>query len=210
MERRCFFQKYHNLDKESLYRVHQRIFYFDFYNDSGFDFHHPFPYGNLERLDSSTEHITKPLGRFLCARTQQARLLGDKQREPVPEELERTKKPSHLYAMFLKLPPVLRDDTGEEVGEIRPHSKDDNNLIKSWRDEKGDGENTIGFPYDIVAIFRGYYFSEPVPPPEDYYTFYNVLWVTWITGVAYRRGVGRVKRGTGESMEKEDVELILG
>lgn len=96
------------------------------------------------------------------------------------------------------------------MGEIRPHSKEDNELLNSWRNEKKDGDESIGYPCDIVEISCGYDGDSPLIDDKDVCTFYNILWVEWINGVAYRRGVGRVIRTAWESMEKKDVELILG
>jgi len=44
----------------------------------------------------------------------------------------------------------------------------------------------------------------------DISEFYNVLWVEWVDGVAYRKGVGKVWKGAWESLEREDIELVLG
>ncbi|KAK4198322.1 heterokaryon incompatibility protein-domain-containing protein [Triangularia verruculosa] len=210
MNRRRLLQEYHILDQQMIYRRRpaENYMYRRDAELSRAKFHHPIPCG--QGLASSIEQMSQPIGRFLCARTQQARLWGDRQREPMPEKLKETKAPLHLYEAFQNLPPVLRDVRGQEVGEIRPHSKEDNHLINSWRDEKGEGENAIGYPCDIVAISRGYDLNFPVPPTQEYYTFYNVLWVEWNHGVAYRRGVGRVKRSAWENMKTEDVELVLG
>lgn len=40
--------------------------------------------------------------------------------------------------------------------------------------------------------------------------FYNVLWIEWVDGVAYRKGVGEVKRHLWERQTREPIELILG
>lgn len=39
---------------------------------------------------------------------------------------------------------------------------------------------------------------------------YNVLWIEWLDGVAYRKGVGEVKRAVWETRAVESIELILG
>lgn len=45
---------------------------------------------------------------------------------------------------------------------------------------------------------------------EDIYEFYNVLWVDWIQGIAYRKACGRVKRNIWEELTGGKVEVTLG
>jgi hypothetical protein len=40
--------------------------------------------------------------------------------------------------------------------------------------------------------------------------YYNVLWIEWVDGVAYRRGVGLVFEDAWEAQELETINLILG
>ncbi|KAK0648517.1 heterokaryon incompatibility protein-domain-containing protein [Cercophora newfieldiana] len=42
------------------------------------------------------------------------------------------------------------------------------------------------------------------------YDFYNVLWVTWVDGIAYREGIGRVLRSAWEALGSEEAEIKLG
>lgn len=42
------------------------------------------------------------------------------------------------------------------------------------------------------------------------YEFYNVLWIEWIDGIAYRRALGRVFKKAWESHPLEEVNVILG
>jgi hypothetical protein len=42
------------------------------------------------------------------------------------------------------------------------------------------------------------------------YEFYFVLWIGWVDGIAYRRGIGRVLKRVWESMDLEDIEVRLG
>lgn len=65
------------------------------------------PYGR--HLESSVAQMPQPIGRYLCASTQQGRLWGDKERILMPEELGSTKETFDLYQMFLELPLVLRN-----------------------------------------------------------------------------------------------------
>ena len=42
------------------------------------------------------------------------------------------------------------------------------------------------------------------------YEFYNVLWIEWEQGIAYRKGVGRVEKAAWEAQELEWIDLVLG
>jgi len=42
------------------------------------------------------------------------------------------------------------------------------------------------------------------------YEFYHVLWVEWVEGIAYRKGLGRIMRSAWEEQELEWIDLILG
>lgn len=44
----------------------------------------------------------------------------------------------------------------------------------------------------------------------EWYEFYYVLWIEWESGVAYRRGLGRVEREAWEKQDLEDIHLMLG
>ncbi|EHK49702.1 hypothetical protein TRIATDRAFT_270860 [Trichoderma atroviride IMI 206040] len=42
------------------------------------------------------------------------------------------------------------------------------------------------------------------------YEFYFILWIGWIDGIAYRRGIGRVFKSIWESMDLEEIQVDLG
>lgn len=42
------------------------------------------------------------------------------------------------------------------------------------------------------------------------YEWYNVLWIEWKDGIAYRKGLGRIAKGAWESLDLEWIDLILG
>ncbi len=63
---------------------------------------------------------------------------------------------------------------------------------------------------NIVDISQGFDFPEPKGAAEELYTFYDMLWVGWEDGVAYRRGAGLVRKDAWEESEKEDIYLVLG
>ena len=102
---------------------------------------------------------------------------------------------------------VIDDDDDGDDGD-RSESKD---KIDGEAQYHGlESEGTKPMPCDIVAISRGFAFTEPMPFEEEVYTFYNVLWVKWEDGIAYRRGIGRVSKDAWEELPKEDINLVLG
>jgi len=48
------------------------------------------------------------------------------------------------------------------------------------------------------------------PKVSDVYEYYNVLWIKWGNGVAYRHGLGRVLKSVWEAQGLETVEVVLG
>jgi len=45
---------------------------------------------------------------------------------------------------------------------------------------------------------------------EDPAVFYNVLWVEWENGIAYRKALGRVFKDAWEKQDLEEIEIALG
>ncbi|KAG4423904.1 hypothetical protein IFR04_002899 [Cadophora malorum] len=52
--------------------------------------------------------------------------------------------------------------------------------------------------------------DRPKGPEGSKYEFYNVLWVEWKDGIAYRKGCGRVMKSAWEDEEREWIDLVLG
>jgi len=85
---------------------------------------------------------------------------------------------------------------------------------------KQEGEGSV--KVEVAAISRGQIpndewqhaptemKNEERPKEGVFYEVYNVLWVEWIDGVAYRRAHGRVEKGVWEGLKVEPVELVLG
>ena len=112
------------------------------------------------------------------------------------------------------LPVWLRDENEKWAGILLMHAEQD---LESFKRED-DG----GVKVEVVAISRGHIPNdefqhapaemdiEERPKVGELYEFYNVLWVEWKDGVAYRRAHGRVEKGVWEGLEVEAVELVLG
>lgn len=54
------------------------------------------------------------------------------------------------------------------------------------------------------------YAREERPKHGDKYEFYNVMWISWREGVAYREGLGRVDKNRWESLQVSTIDVILG
>jgi hypothetical protein len=46
--------------------------------------------------------------------------------------------------------------------------------------------------------------------PHDTWNFYNVLWVEWTDGVAYRKAAGYVTKSAWEAADRELIDVVLG
>ena len=63
---------------------------------------------------------------------------------------------------------------------------------------------------DAEAVIFDEWILEECPRHTGLYEFFNVMWVEWDSGVAYRKAVGRVERDIWEGIAVDDGDLILG
>jgi hypothetical protein len=47
-------------------------------------------------------------------------------------------------------------------------------------------------------------------PLGGFYEFYNILWIEWHNGIAYRKALGRVEKSGWERQKRETIDVILG
>lgn len=68
-------------------------------------------------------------------------------------------------------------------------------------------------------LLQTHFPESPVLRPHEYATlgqkgflneFYFVLWIGWIDGIAYRRGIGRILKSVWESIELKETRVCLG
>lgn len=168
-------------------------YYYSHDSAPGIKFWHPVPISvGLE------ERVTNPIhGRLLCASTRRGRLWVTTARSGSPVEVE-VEDPN--------VDGLLVDIEGKIVGILWISDTEDRQLVVRYERQP----NEAGYPCELVAISKGNVFACPLEPEKETFIFYNVLWIKWEDGIAYRRGVGRVKRKIWESMELEDVDLVLG
>lgn len=62
-------------------------------------------------------------------------------------------------------------------------------------------------PHEQVALQEEHFTKTEM---EGRYEFYNVLFIEWKDGIAYRKALGRVSKIAWEAADKESVDVILG
>lgn len=137
-------------------------------------------------------------GRYLCCSTHRAFF-----------EIEYSSSSSKDYIL---IDPELRACGDDHHGFLWVH---DPSLLEEldrqvlFGDEKGESVRV-----ELIAVSMMYRqkggkrWAQPLGAGVP--QWYNVLWVEWIDGVAYRKGVGEVSREVWESREREAIELVLG
>jgi hypothetical protein len=112
----------------------------------------------------------------------------------------------------------IRDREGGWVGALRLH--EEHTLCQDTSQVGSD--TSLGQLCELVAIFRGYAYEgssglgiaewrhRERPKAAEKYEFYNVLWVEWLNGIAYRKAIGRVMKSAWEAQDLEWVDLTLG
>jgi hypothetical protein len=73
--------------------------------------------------------------------------------------------------------------------------------------ERGDLKWEVERVEEIVPEVKHF---EQIREAVGMYRFYNVMWLAWEAGVAYRRGIGRVWGPIWERQELRRVEVTLG
>lgn len=126
-----------------------------------------------------------------------------------------------LYTTLHESPIViyLRDNHGDWAGTIQLH---DSALVKSSESSRytllddsselelvsiSAGTATSGaglHGVEVLKVCRGDLRN------EIFYEYYNVLWIEWEEGVAYRKGLGRVSKEAWERQATEWIDLTLG
>lgn len=60
----------------------------------------------------------------------------------------------------------------------------------------------------IMAI--GEYMVEGRPKDGDSYEYFNVMWISWKEGVAFREAIGRVHKRMWASLDPDTIDVVLG
>lgn len=108
---------------------------------------------------------------------------------------------------------ILRDKNEKWAGVLLLQNESDQEQFKS---EGGEGVEV-----ELVAISSCYtpnsewqhapaeMAHEERPKEAELYEFFNVLWIEWKDGVAYRKAHRRIEKGIWEGLDVEAVELVL-
>ncbi|OJJ06294.1 hypothetical protein ASPVEDRAFT_32602 [Aspergillus versicolor CBS 583.65] len=105
----------------------------------------------------------------------------------------------------------LLNKSGLHVGKLRLHYEDQLDGFPR------EGTHDIGKDVELVSIYRSWR-RERIFDLEkrcysslgDPWESYQVLWVEWKDGVAYRLAGGYVRRESWEELDLEDISLVLG
>lgn len=111
----------------------------------------------------------------------------------------------------------LRDSAGAWAGALNLHSHEDLNFQSEI-----PGICRESLDCELIVISGGYAYNrfwvggldewdhKERPRSYELYEFYNVLWIRWEDGIAYRRGLGRVEKRMWEAQKLEWIDITLG
>lgn len=116
---------------------------------------------------------------------------------------------------------TLVNSQNEWAGILQPHSRDyfskdglhpaespiELQLIAISQGSVPNGLNLIRENYDAGMVE---YFAEGRPKDGDSYEFYNVMWISWRGGIAFREALGRVHKRMWDSLNPSNIEVVLG
>ncbi|KAF2127045.1 HET-domain-containing protein [Dothidotthia symphoricarpi CBS 119687] len=156
------------------------------------DWYFPFPVPNISNTTMPSMPEQTP---YLFSRVQQARVLG-----------RRNNDRGITMTLYDKL-------KGHIIGTLRLHSMDQLQPFPSL--QKPSGDNALEIEVVAISVSRiqsktfnkeKSCYGEPFLSTEQY----NVLWIEWKEGIAYRKAGGLVQKEQWEQLEREDIDLILG
>lgn len=111
---------------------------------------------------------------------------------------------------------TLYNSAGREVGYLHLHNEDDLSLFPN-SGTPGDPEVVPSLPVDLVLLYKSRRYSRMWYEEEQRWghplvssDWYQVLWVEWKEGVAYRLASGEVKVEEWEKLDAKTVDLVLG
>jgi hypothetical protein len=59
-------------------------------------------------------------------------------------------------------------------------------------------------------LYNDSYFPLEHCKPNGIWDLYNVLWIEWTDGVAYRKAIGQVTQAAWEAADRELIDVVLG
>ncbi|KAF2655110.1 HET-domain-containing protein [Lophiostoma macrostomum CBS 122681] len=154
-------------------------------------FWQPVPIGS-EREGQSPRTLERGFsyGRYLCAKTKTAQLYLGQLDSSGFEILNNVNVPIGR----------LQVDGVKEHGLVTSH------LLNPEVDDPKFACEIVAISHNVSLSGR----SIPFETGKEPVTEYNVLWIVWEEGVAFRRGIGQVSKQEWDSLELNEVDLVLG
>ncbi|KAH8897132.1 hypothetical protein GQ53DRAFT_742977 [Thozetella sp. PMI_491] len=167
-------------------------------DDDKSSWYYPFPAADIRE---STPPSMPEQTRYLFCETKKGRLWGRR----VPTNSERDELlEQNILGLF--------SESGTKVGTLHLHGEEH---LNSFPDNAIDDEQGRGI--ELVAIYKSRRYSKTwnealqrYDHPIEVKDFYKVLWVEWEGRVAYRLASGMVELAAWESLDLENISLVLG
>ncbi|KAK8849046.1 heterokaryon incompatibility protein-domain-containing protein [Apiospora arundinis] len=181
----------------------------------------PFPIQNIS--GEGAEMKLPPQHAFLSCTTKRG-WFGAKQATPYLKALGHARSPISILRKGRDHDEEIDGFTQEELSEIpalgfmrdgRHHCGYLQVPLEEQVSDFPPAQSDEGRIIELVALSLRRLYNTPekgvklVKNPQ-FREWYTVLWVEWIDGVAYRRGVGEVEKESWDNHDLEDVDLILG
>jgi hypothetical protein len=173
---------------------------------SGHDQYWYYPF-HIPSIKPSTPFFNPPQMRYLFCRTWKATVLACR-REPSREEYLVSEKG------YLRM---QEDVDGPEIGILKTQTDEQLSRWSEPEESSKDNAKPITHRLEVVAINRDVKFSNrniefatQGGSPTKREEYVTVLWVEWQGGVAYRQACGKIGREAWESLDLEEIDLILG
>lgn len=111
-------------------------------------------------------------------------------------------------AKNIRILEIRTEHGGPAVGELYLHNT---NQLVPFLLAAGDSIKAgPGQSVDLVAIHRSVVHEKYDDGPPVVSERYRALWVDWENGIGYRLGVGWVERASWETVDRTEVDLVLG
>jgi hypothetical protein len=131
---------------------------------------------------------------------------------PMPISNRITCQAEHVYFYLRHITPIPRlhilDSMRESSGIMR--------LPGDWHEPYVETETRV----ELIAIstqsvaknelYNDSYFPLEHCKPNGIWDLYNVLWIEWTDGVAYRKAIGQVTQAAWEAADRELIDVVLG
>lgn len=151
-----------------------------------------------------------------------------------PRYLFASVETAHLYITGLSFVIPITDDPQRDgskhylslydlsqnwVGILRPHDPKQFLARENNSTPNGQMVQLIAISRGSIpnhdALASGLWFLDEFdlgerPKDGENYEYYNVLWISWEDGIAYREAAGRVLKDMWESLKPESIDVILG